>query len=262
MRIFLAGATGAIGKPLVPALLAAGHQVIGMTRWPSRAVELNAAGVESVICNVFDTRGLNTVVKEARPELVMNQLSDLPQRMDASRLAEFYANHNRVRVEGSHNLLDAAIAAGARSYQLQSVAFFYEPDGEPLKTEDTPLRLDAPQPTGSAVRALLTTEQAATSLRGIQTTVLRYGYFYGPGTYYANIEEAARRVPRGGIYTFIHVQDAAEATVAALEVPPGTYNVVDDTWLGGLRAASNAKFKQSAPWTPRHAGLSNAWPTR
>lgn len=258
MRVFVAGATGAIGRPLVSQLLAAGHEVTGMTRVPERAEGVRAAGAEAVVCDVFDADGVRGAIAEARPEAVVHQLTDLPADYDTNP-ARLARGTNRLRREGTRVLLDAAQAAGARRFVAQSLAFVYAPDGEWVKDEEAPLA-SAPEGVVVSVRAL---EQAVLEAPALEGIVLRYGQFYGPGTWYAadgSIAERVRRrrfpiVGRGeGRFSFIHVEDAAAATVAAIERGrPGVYNICDDEpaplreWLPVYAAALGAKPPRRVP---------------
>ena len=299
MRVFVAGASGALGRPLIPRLVAAGHEVTGMTRRPERAEEIRAAGADAVVCDVFDGDALREAVVAARPEVVVHALTALPARMDWKK--DPIGPTNRVRTEGTRNLIAAATAAGARRMIAESVAFFYAPVGGWVKDESAPLNESAPPPFAEAVGALRDLERQVTGAEGLEGVVLRYGWFYGPGTHFApagfQAEEARRRrLPivgeATGTFSFIHVEDAADATVAALVAgAPGIYNVVDDepapmrewvpvytealgvkpprrvpVWLARmvagravvanaleLRGASNEKAKAELGWAPRYA---------
>jgi nucleoside-diphosphate-sugar epimerase len=292
MRVFLAGATGVIGSQLVPQLLEAGHEVTAMTRSVLRAAELEAAGADPVVCDVFDADGVRAAMAGASPDAVIHQLTALPARIDWSDPNVFDAN-NRVRTEGTRNLVDAALAAGAHRMVAQSIAFAYAPAGERVKHEDAALLTDGPPPVGGAIAAIAELERLVTSTIGIEGLVLRYGTLYGPGTYYDRrgstaADVIAARVPlvegATGLYSWLHVEDAASAAVAALERgAPGIYNVVDDEpapqpeWLPVLaqalradppapaktpprpyapeisqRGASNAKAKRELGWRPRY----------
>src|SRR5918992_217636 len=226
MRVFVAGATGAIGNQLVPQLIEAGHQVTAITRSKEKLGKLRDLGAEAVLCDVFDAGRLGSVVAQSEPEAVINQLTDLPQSLKPRKLGEFYAANNRVRREGTTNLLDAARGAGARRFLVQGAAYWYAQTGGPVKTEEAPLYLDAPPPIGPAVETIKEVEDAVLSADGIEGIVLRYGMFYGPGTWYAKDGDVGRQVRKRrypmigkgeGTYSFIHVGDAAAATVAALE---------------------------------------------
>jgi nucleoside-diphosphate-sugar epimerase len=300
MRVFVAGASGAIGRPLVRQLVAAGHDVTGMTRREDAAAEIRDAGADAIACDVFDRDGVAAAMAAARPEAVVNELTNLPRDYNPRKLDErTYAATNRLRSEGTANLLAAAQAMGAIRIVTQSIAFLYAPVGDPVKDEESAPFTDAPEPFGSALRVMLEHERAVLAGEGFGGVVLRYGWFYGPGTHYAPdgsiaTEVRRRRFPlvRGaeGLFSFIHVDDAAAATVAAVERgAPGIYNVVDDEpatlaeWLpayatalgaprpfripgwiarllggpagrlmSGLRGASNAKAKRELGWNPRY----------
>jgi nucleoside-diphosphate-sugar epimerase len=293
MRVFVAGATGVIGSPLVPQLLKAGHEVTAMTRSVLRAAQLEAVGADPVVCDVFDADGVRAAMADASPEAVIHQLTALPARLDWGNPNVFDAN-NRVRVEGTRVLVDAALAAGARRVVAQSIAFAYAPAGDRVKAEDAALFTDAPPPLGGVVAAVAELEQQVTGTAGIEGLVLRYGMLYGPGTYHDRhgstaADIIAARVPlvegATGMYSWLHVADAASAAVAALERgAPGIYNVVDDEpapqaeWLPvlaqalradppaaaemppspdtpemSLRGASNAKAKRELGWRPQYA---------
>jgi 2-alkyl-3-oxoalkanoate reductase len=299
VKVFVAGASGAIGKPLMRQLVAAGHEVTGTTRREERAEEIRAAGAKAVVCDVFDREALETAVREAEPEVVVNQLTSLPQDYNPRTLD--YEPTNRVREEGGGNLMSAALAAGSRRYVTQSIAFIYAPEGDWVKDEQARPFEDAPAPFDEGERAMLAHEREVLGTEGIEGLVLRYGQFYGPGTYYAPgsgslAKQVAKRMlpivgPGTGTSSFVHVEDAAAATVAALDHgAPGIYNVSDDepvpmkewlpvyaealgakpprrvpTWLarlvGGkmavefgvnLRGAANAKAKRELGWQPSY----------
>jgi nucleoside-diphosphate-sugar epimerase len=301
VKVFLAGATGVIGRRLVPLLVGAGHVVVGMTRSPERAAALRQAGVEPAVCDVFDADAVRRAVAAAAPDVVLHELTDLPANLGPRNMKAAYARNDRVRTEGTRNLVDAAAAAGVGRMIAQSIAFAYRPEGGMVKSEDAPLWDDAPEPFTGSVAALHVLEDAVTRTDGIAGLVLRYGWFYGPGTAHATDGGVAamvrkRRFPvlgRGtGTFSYIHVDDAAAATVAALERGgTGVLNVVDDEpapiseWLPvyaealgapaprrlpvfvgrlvagkltatmaqDLRGASNARAKQALGWEPRWA---------
>jgi nucleoside-diphosphate-sugar epimerase len=293
MRVFVAGASGVIGRPLVAQLVAAGHEVTGMTRSRPQAVE--EAGATAVLCDALDAAALRDAVAAAEPEVVVHQLTALPPRFDPRR-QHLYDATNRVRTEGTRNLL---ASAPGRRVVCQSIAFAYRPHREPrVLDEDAPLFTSAPPPFGAATRAVAEMERMVLEADGL---VLRYGWFYGPGTYYGEGGSTAKDVRRrlfpvigegSGLFSFVHVDDAAAATVAAVERgAPGIYNVVDDEpapmrewlplyasaigarpplrvplWLARLAAgkavsamsttlpgASNARAKAELGWQPRWA---------
>jgi 2-alkyl-3-oxoalkanoate reductase len=267
MRVFVAGASGAVGRPLVPKLVAAGHEVTGMTRSESKTEDMRRAGARAVVVDVFDLDALRAAMEEARPEVIVHELTALPDRIDF-RKADTYAATNRVRTEGTRNLIDAARTAGARRIVCQSIAFAYRMDGEGLKTENDPLLSEAAGAFGSGVRALREMEAMVLGADGLDGLVLRYGFFYGPGTYYAadgtSTDDVRRRrlpvVGKGsGVFSFIHVDDAADATVAAVERgAAGVYNVTDDEpapmtqWVPVFAQAAGAKPPRRVPvWLAR-----------
>jgi nucleoside-diphosphate-sugar epimerase len=304
MRVFLAGATGVIGRRLVPLLLADGHHVTGMTRTPEKAAPLRAQGADPVVADALDAGVLRQAVLQARPDAVIHQLTSLPSRIDPRKMQRDFALNDRLRSEGTRNLIDAARAAGALRIVAQSVAFAYAP-GPPgaVRRESDPLFLDAPEPFRRSVHALRDLEGAVLGADGI---VLRYGYFYGPGSAISSAgsmaaDVARRRLPvvgRGtGVWSFVHVDDAARATVLALtHGAAGAYNVVDDdparvaiaatlgapkplrvpAWMARLAAgsygvslmtegqgASNELARRELGWTPEHGswreGFRNAF---
>jgi 2-alkyl-3-oxoalkanoate reductase len=274
MRVFVAGASGAIGRPLVHQLLEAGHEVTGMTRGEAAAGDIRAAGADAVVCDVFDPERLNAAVVEARPDVVVNELTSLPRDYNPLKLGKrFYDATNRVRGEGGANLIAASKAAGARRFVTQSIAFVYAPTGGMVKREGDPPFDPAslPPPFSDGVRVMLDHERAALEAAGLEALVLRYGWYYGPGTHYAPDESMARLVRKrrypaisgsAGLFSFIHIEDAASATVAACERgQQGIYNVVDDEpatigdWLPAYAEALGAKRPWRVPgWVARLAG--------
>ncbi|HMC50485.1 MAG TPA: NAD(P)-dependent oxidoreductase [Solirubrobacterales bacterium] len=267
MKVFVAGASGAIGRPLVRQLLEAGHEVTGMTRREENAEAIRAAGAEAIVCDVFEAAALESTVREAAPEVVIHELTSLPPRLDP-KAKDALAPTNRLRTEGTRNLVAAAKAAGARRLIAESVAFFYVPEGDWVKGEDAPAFPEAAGPFGEAGKALAELERQVTETDGLEGVVLRYGWLYGPGTYYDRAGTQTedfhkRRMPivgRGtGTFSFIQVEDAASATVAAVERgEPGVYNVVDDEpapmseWAPAFAAAVGAKKpRRISPWLAR-----------
>jgi 2-alkyl-3-oxoalkanoate reductase len=268
MRVFVAGAAGVIGRSLVPMLVEAGHEVIGGTRSEARADDIRAMGAEPVVGDVFDADEVRRAVAAARPEVLINELTDLPKAIDPRRSPDQFAGTNRLRREASRILMDAAAEAGARRVVAQSIAFVYRLTGEGLKTEDDELFLEAPPPSGELVAAVADLERTVTGDERVEGVVLRYGYFYGPGTAYSSegsMAALARRrrlavVGAGtGVFSFIHVDDAARATVAALDHgSPGIYNVVDDDpapvreWVPAFAEAIGAPKPRRVPaWLAR-----------
>ncbi|HSJ56198.1 MAG TPA: NAD(P)-dependent oxidoreductase [Anaerolineae bacterium] len=238
MRILVAGATGAIGRQLVPELAARGHTVVGLTRAAKRAEEVRALGAEPVTGDVLDRDGVLRAVEKARPEVVIHQATSLPPRLNPRRIRQDLAATNRLRSEGTRNLMRAARECGAGRVIAQSIAFAYAPDGDTPATEEEPLFFDAPGGFDEAVEALAALEDAVLHEPEIEGIVLRYGYLYGPGTAYGPggwvVQDVrARKFPTigsgAGQFSFVHVDDVATATAEAVERgEPGIYNVVDD----------------------------------
>ena len=216
MRVFIAGASGAIGRRLMPLLREAGHDVTGMTRSADVARQLEAGGVHAVVADVFDPDALARTVVEARPEVIMHQLTDLPRELaDEAQLAAAYPRNARIRIEGTRNLVAAANAAAVRRFIVQSVAFAYLPGKEPY-VETDPLNL-VEGPRLVTVKAAADMEQQVLN-SGMEPVVLRYGLLYGPGTW---SEGPTRKPP-------VHVDAAAQAALLALTGRPGIYNIADD----------------------------------
>lgn len=270
MRVLVAGATGAIGRPLVPQLVAAGHEVTGLTRSEARAAELRGRGVEAKICDVLDVAAARAVVLEVKPDVIVDQLTSLSRDYNVRKLGEIYAPNNEVRRVGTKVLVDAAIEVGVKRYVVQSIAFLYKPDGAGLKSEADAPWLDAPVPFGEAVRVPVANERMVTEATEFKGLALRYGFLYGPGTYLASdgsfADQAHKRqlpiVGSGeGVTSYVHVYDAAAATVCAVERgAAGVYNIVDDDptpmheWLPIYAAAIGAKPPRRMPaWLVRVA---------
>jgi nucleoside-diphosphate-sugar epimerase len=233
LNIFIAGGSGAIGRQLVPMLVRQGHRVTAMTRTSAGAARLAAMGATPFIGDVFDVDRLNGLVRQATPELVIHQLTAFGAT-DGDPLAQTL----RVRTEGTRNLVTAARQAGARRLITQSISFICQPVTSGLTDEDTPLYLDAPDAIRPLAQAVAEMEQRTLEAPGLQGVVLRYGWFYGPGTNFDPADAIPRAIRNGrmpivgegnGCYSFIHVQDAAAATTKALaSAAPGIYNIVDD----------------------------------
>jgi nucleoside-diphosphate-sugar epimerase len=302
MNIFVAGGSGAIGRQLVPMLVGEGHRVVGLTRSPAGARRLQSMGATAVVGDVFDRARLDELVKEAEPEVVLHQLTAFGAT-DADPLAETI----RIRKEGTRNLVEAAAKAGARRFLAQSISFICRPVESGLTDERSPLHLEASpaiRPLAEAVAEL--EDRALGSV--MEGVVLRYGWFYGPGTNHDPGDAVPRAILQGrmpivgrgeGTYSFVHVRDAAAATMKALHLAaPGIYNVVDDEpaklceWLpfvadllgapapGSMDAdlarrklgdmmvyvfeeqsgASNRKARQMLGWTPDPASWRTGFP--
>jgi nucleoside-diphosphate-sugar epimerase len=217
MRIFLAGASGAVGRRLVPLLIRAGHEVTGTTRSAETGKELQRAGVTPAVLDVFDARAVTDAMRAARPEVVIHQLTDLPRELDEAKISASYPRNARIRTEGTRNLVAAAQAAAVRRFIVQSIAFAYSPGGEPHPETD-PLNLADPA-RAVTVKGAAEMERLVLESPGIDGIVLRYGLLYGPGTWTAT----ATRKPA------LHVDASAQAALLAVtRGTPGIYNVADD----------------------------------
>ena len=212
LRVFVAGATGVIGRALVPLLLRAGHAVTGTTRSPERAEALSRSGAHPVVVDVYDAAALCRAVERARPDVLVHQLTDLPDSPTPEARAAALERNARMRIEGTNNLLVAAVAAGVGRVIAQSIAFLYAPG-------PTPYREDAPLVAGISTEGVRALETAVTYTDGIAGVVLRYGRLYGPGTW--------TPVPEGA--SPLHVDAAAHAALLALDRgPAGIYNIAED----------------------------------
>ena len=271
MRVFIAGASGALGAQLVPQLVADGHEVVGMTRTVSKQEALAALGARPVVADALDPEAVARAVAQAEPEVVVHQLTALSGAVDMRHVDRYFAATNRLRTEGTDHLLAAARAVGTRRVVAQSYAGWpFARTGGPVKRETDPLDPDPPRALRSTLDAIRHLEQAVTGIRWAEGLVLRYGAFYGPGTSLSLDPEAAMAKPvrrrqfpliggGGGVWSFVHVEDAASATVAAAERgPSGIYQVVDDEpapvreWLPALAAAIGAKPPRRVPrWLAR-----------
>jgi nucleoside-diphosphate-sugar epimerase len=301
MKVLVAGATGALGKQLVPRLVANGHEVVGMTRSDAKSDVVRQLGARPAVADALDPEQVARVVAEAEPEAIIHELTALSGSLDMRNIERNFALTNRLRTEGTDHLLAAGRAVGARRFLIQSYAGWpFARQGGPVKTEEDPLDpapVEAMRTTLDAIRHL---EDAVTGADWTEGIVLRYGGFYGPGTSLAPGGEHVellrkRKFPvvgdGGGVWSFVQIEDAADATVAALERGRrGIYNIVDDEpapvsewlpaaaaavgakpprhvprWLGRLfageagalmmteiRGASNAKAKAELGWQPRH----------
>jgi 2-alkyl-3-oxoalkanoate reductase len=278
MKVFVAGATGALGKQLVPQLVARGHEVVGMTRTPAKQDLVRSLGARPVVADALDPDSVAQAVGEAEPEVIVHQLTALSGTLDMRHVDRWLAGTNRLRTEGTDHLLAAGRAVGARRFVAQSYAGWpFARTGGPVKTEADPLDPDPPEALREGLAAIRHLERAVTSIDWGAGVVLRYGGFYGPGTSVAADPHAEmvepiqkRKFPvigdGGGIWSFVHIADAATATVAAIERgETGIYNVVDDEpapvreWLPALASAVGAKPPRRVPrWLGRLAAGSTA----
>jgi nucleoside-diphosphate-sugar epimerase len=269
VRVFVAGASGVVGRRLLPRLVAAGHEVTGMTRRPERTEAIRGAGAQAVVCDALDGAAVREAVAASRPDAVVQHLTDLPKRLGPRNLARAYRANDRVRREGTANLVAAAEAAGARRFIAQNVCFLYAHEGGPVKDEDAPLMDGAPPPFDRSIRVYREMEARVVGA-GLDGLVLRCGWWYGPGTTYGPdgymVGQLRRRLlpivgDGAGVFSFVHVDDVAGATVDALaRGGAGIYNVCDDEpapvreWLPALAAAAGAPRPLRVPaWLARMA---------
>ncbi len=263
MKVFVAGATGAIGKPLISALLAEHHSVVGMTSSPSRVSVLQNYGAEAVVADALDLQAVSAAIARVRPDAVIEELTSLPKDYTPEAMREAAERDRRVRLEGGGNVYHGAQAASVRRYLVQSTGFFYGP-GAGLATETDSLAVNATPAIAAGVRAYMEVEQRVLGSRDMQGVVLRYGFFYGPGTYHdpetgsVTQQVRERKYPvigsGSGVYSFVHVEDAAAATVAALQSDPGVYNIVDNdasemrVWLPAFASFLGAPPPSHLSW--------------
>jgi nucleoside-diphosphate-sugar epimerase len=300
MRVFVAGATGAIGQQLVPRLVAAGHEVHGMTRSESKRAVLDELGAVPVVADALDPDQVAEAVGRSRPEVIVHELTAIGP-LDLRHFDRDFALTNRLRTEGTDYLLSAGQAVGVRRFVAQSAIYgFYARTGGPVKSEEDPLDPSPPRESRESLAAIRHLEQRVLGAQWTEGIVLRYGAFYGPGTSMAPGSEQfdlirKRKFPLvgngAGVWSFVHIADAAEATLAAVDHGrPGIYNVVDDdpapvaewlpalaetlgagkpmrvprfvgrlftgqtgaTFMTEIRGASNAKAKRELGWRPAH----------
>jgi nucleoside-diphosphate-sugar epimerase len=257
MKIFIAGGTGAIGRPLIAKLLAKGHTLVSLTRSPEKAQALVQQGIEPAIADVFDTDAVKAVVSRAQPEVVIEQLTALPRTYTPESMNAAAALNNRIRLEGGANMLAAAQAAGVRRYLRQSIAFWAVP-GSGLADEETPLAFDASPGVAAGARELTELEHRLLGNPNIEGIGLRYGFFYGPSTWFNPDGDVARQVRQQqfpiigngeGVWSWLHIEDAAIATIAAAERGnPGIYLIANDQPLA------------LCEWLPAFARWLNALP--
>lgn len=302
MKVFVAGASGAVGKSLVPQLVAAGYDVVAMTHSPESAPQLRALGAEPVVADALDRSAVVRAMRDTHPEIVIHELTALKGVKNYARFDDEFALTNRLRTEGTDYLLEAARAVGARRFIAQSFGNWnYARTGSALKTEENALDPSPPRNQVKSLEAIRNLEGATLGVEGIEGVILRYGNLYGPGTSIAKGGDVAAMAHKrmfpvigdgAGVWSFIHVDDAAAAAVAAIgHGAAGVYNVCDDepapvrvwlpefaraigarpplhipVWLGRLmvgevgvslmtqvRGASNAKAKRELNWGPGYA---------
>jgi nucleoside-diphosphate-sugar epimerase len=303
MKIFVAGATGVVGRQLIPQLVAQGHEVVGMTRSESKQDVVRSLGARPAVADALDPDAVARAVAEAAPEVIVHQLTALAESIDLRHFERDFALTNRLRTEGTDHLLAAGRAMGVRRFIAQSYAGFpYARTGDRVKSESAPLDPTPPDALRTTLEAIRHVEEAVTGADWTEGIVLRYGGFYGPGTSFSRKPEGEhvelirkRKFPvvgdGAGVWSFIHIEDVAAATVAAVEHGSrGIYNIVDDDpapvaewlpaaasavgakpprhfprWLGRIaageaatvmmtevRGASNEKAKRELGWSPRY----------
>jgi nucleoside-diphosphate-sugar epimerase len=246
MKFFVAGGTGAIGRPLLAALRAKGHALVALTRSPEKAQAFVAHGIETAIADVFDSDAVKAVVSRAQPEVVIEQLTALPRTYTRESMSAAAALNTRLRLEGGANVLAAAQAAGVRRYLRQSIAFWAVP-GPGLADEETPLALGASPAVAADARVVTELEHRLLGNPNIEGIALRYGFFYGPGTWFRPDGDVAQQVRQqqfplvgngAGVWSWVHIEDAASATVAAAERgKAGIYLIANDQPVAGARMA-------------------------
>ncbi|AIQ23703.1 NAD(P)-dependent oxidoreductase [Paenibacillus sp. FSL H7-0737] len=270
MKIFVAGAAGVIGRLLLPKLLEAGHEVVGMTHKEENRAFIEKCGAQAVIADVFDREAIFASIHKAQPEVVIHQLTSLSQRN--------FSDNSRIRIEGTRNIVDASLAAGVEQIVAQSISWAYEAGDVPA-TEETPLDLKALEPRRRTIEGIYSLEKAVAEIPN--HVILRYGMLYGQGTWYdtngymAEEIRQERMTATDAVVSFLHVEDAANAAVLALNWPSGPVNIVDDEpakgldWLsaysdtigapapnvqegraGWERGASNTKARMDYEWSP------------
>jgi nucleoside-diphosphate-sugar epimerase len=300
MKVLIAGAGGAVGARLIPKLIEAGHDVVALTRTEGKAGALRDLGAEPVAADLLERAAVLQAVSQAKPEVIIHQATSLAGVKSLRNFDREFALTNRLRTEGTDHLLEAARAVGARRLIAQSYGNWnYERTGDRLKSEDDPLDPNPPKKQVKSLAAIRHLEGAVLEGSGLEGVVLRYGNFYGPGTDFSEGGEIVRQLRRrqfpivgngAGVWAFVQIEDAASAAVAAIDGPPGTYNIVDDSprpvaewlpelaritgskppfrvpaWLGRLvagevvasmmtqmRGTSNAKAKRELGWRPRY----------
>jgi 2-alkyl-3-oxoalkanoate reductase len=273
MKVFVAGATGALGRTLLPQLAAAGHEVVGLTRSASKQDMVRTLGARPVVADALDPDAVARAVAEAEPQVIVHQLTALSDSLDMRHFERDFAQTNRLRTEGTDHLLAAGRAVGIERFVAQSYAGWpFARTGGPVKSETDPLDPTPPAALRTTHDAIRHLESAVTGAAWTEGIVLRYGGFYGPGTSFSVKPEGEhvalirqRKFPLvgdgGGVWSFIHIEDAATATVAAIERGKrGLYNVVDDDpapvseWLPAAASAVGAKPPRRVPrWLGRIA---------
>ncbi|MFZ0705320.1 MAG: NAD(P)-dependent oxidoreductase [Candidatus Korobacteraceae bacterium] len=297
MKVFVAGATGAIGRPLIKSLTLAGHTAFGMVRAQSSSSSVSEMGAEPVIADALDAASVSGAVAKVRPDVIINELTSLPKHYTPTDMEAAAEGDARVRSEGNRNLIAAALQTGVRRFLVQSTGFWYAP-GEGLAEESEGFAFSASPGVAAGAQRYAELEAVTLGRPELQSVALRYGFFYGPGTWFTSDGDVGEQVRQQqvpavgdgqGVWSWVHIDDAADATVRALDCAPGAYNIVDENpseqrvWLSAfarycgapepphvseqqalqaagadevyyatrLRGASNAKAKRELGFTPR-----------
>ena len=236
MKVFVAGATGAIGRPLIKSLRLAGHTIFGMVRSQSSSASLFDSGAECVIGDALDAPSVSAAVAKVRPEVIINELTSLPKHYTPTDMEAAAERDARVRLKGNKNLIAAAQETGVRRFLVQSTGFWYAPD-EGLADEGERFAYGASPAVAAGAQRYAEFEAMTLGRTGFESVALRYGFFYGLGTWFISDGDMGKQVRQQqvpiigygqGVWSWVHIDDAADATVRALDCAPGPYNIVDD----------------------------------
>jgi nucleoside-diphosphate-sugar epimerase len=236
VKILVAGATGAIGRPLIKSLTLAGHTTFGMVRSQSSSASLSDSGAEPVIADALDALSVNAAVTKVRPDVIINELTSLPKHYTATDMKAAAERDARVRLEGNKNLIAAAQQTGVRRFLVQSTGFWYAP-GKGLADEGERFAYGASPAVAAGTERYAELEAMTLGRTEFQAVALRYGFFYGPGTWFMSDGDMGKQVRQQqvpiigyghGVWSWVHIDDAADVTVRALDCAPGPYNIVDD----------------------------------
>jgi len=271
MRVFVAGATGAIGRPLLKGLKLAGHEAFGMVRSQDSGTSLGDAGAEPIIGDALDAASVSAAVTKVRPDVIINELTSLPKHYTPTDMEAAAERDARVRLEGNKNLLAAALQTGVRRFLVQSTGFWYAP-GDGLADEHESFAMDASPGIAAGSRRYAELEAMILGRSEFAGVALRYGFFYGPGTWFTTDGDVGEQVRQQqvpvigegrGVSNWVHIDDAAGATVKALDCAPGAFNIVDDNpseqrvWLPAFARYCGAP---KPPTVPEEQALQAAGP--
>jgi nucleoside-diphosphate-sugar epimerase len=259
MRVLIGGATGAIGRSLIGFLRQHGHAVFALARSPGSARVVAALGAEAVIVDALDATAMKAAIMHARPEAVINELTSLPRHYTTAEMVAAAERDRHVRIEGNKNFLAVLPDAGVHRYLLQSSGFWYAP-GAGLADENEPFAFAASPAVAAGAHRYAELEQTASAATDLEFVALRYGFFYGSGTWFDSAGDMGEQVRRQqvpvigdgqGVWSWVHIEDAAAATAAALECAPGAYNLVDDDPASQQRWLPAFAHAVGAPPPPR-----------